>query len=591
MRPLIALVSIAILAGASRLKAQSTLPESDTLRIDTNLVVVDVVVTDVNQHPVHNLSASDFNLREDGRPQSIKTFEQHTLSEVPDASHQPPPLKLEPGVFTNDPVTPASGPLNIFLLDKLNTPMEDQAYSLDQLSLYLKSAPPNTRIAVARLTSWQLSLLQGFTSDPEMLRAAVSKKNNDMNASLFLADPVSGGNSTKQGADTRYIFRREHTLDALNQLGRYLAGFPGRKNLIWFSASFPFSVLPAGAERRAESVGSDDEFKETVNLLANNQVSVYPINAHGIITNSWFDASNHGAATVLSSNQSLATSIDRTSSTAAALRGSMTDIADPTGGKAFTSTNDLKGIVAQAIDAGSNYYTLTYSPTSRNWNGQYRKIEIQLDRPALNLAYRRGYYAIDPNAPAHPTERQANSTDPIPYSPMRAAMGYGAPQPSEIRFDVSVQPSIAATEPAPASGNHLSPKAKGPYRRYTIHYIAHQRDIQCPANAAGTNVCVVEFMAFVYDADGLRVNTQINAISAKIEPTHYARLHQPGLHPGFQYHQDISVPAKGEFFLRLGIHDRVTNHVGAVELPVAVVSTLPPLPAAPPASASNHPGP
>lgn len=591
MRPQIALVFVAILSGASPLKAQSAPDEPNTIRIETNLVVVDVVVTDSHQHPIHNLSAADFNLREDGHPQSIKTFEEHTARETADTSHLPPPLKLEPGVFTNDPAIPPSGPLNIVLLDKLNTPMEDQAYSLDQLSLYLKSAPPNTRIAVARLTSWQLSLLQGFTSDPEMLRAAISRKNKDMNASLFLADPVSGGNNTRPGADTRYIFRREHTLDALNQLGRYLGRFPGRKNLIWFSASFPFSVLPAGAERRAVSAASDDEFKETVNLLANNQVSVYPINAHGIITNSWFDASNHGAATVVSSNQSLASSIDGTSSSAGALRGSMTDIADPTGGKAFTSTNDLKGIVAQAIDAGSNYYTLTYSPTSRQWNGRYRKIEIQLDRPGLTLAYRRGYYAIDPNAPARPAERQANSTDPIPYSPMRAAMGYGAPQPAEIRFDVSVRPSTETTEPAPAPGNHLSPKAKGPFRRYTIHYIAHQRDIQCPPGPAGTNVCVVEFMAFVYDADGLRVNTQINAISAKIDPVYYARLRQPGLNPGFQYHQDISVPAKGDFYLRLGIHDRTTDHVGAVELPAAVVSTLPPLPITPPASASHHPGP
>jgi hypothetical protein len=77
--------------------------------------------------------------------------------------------------------------------------MEDQAYSLDQLSQYLKNAPAGTRIAVVSLSSWQLSLLQGFTFDPEMLRAALSSKKAAMNASLFLDDPVSGGAKTMKG--------------------------------------------------------------------------------------------------------------------------------------------------------------------------------------------------------------------------------------------------------------------------------------------------------------------------------------------------------------------------------------------------------
>src|SRR5207248_773693 len=38
--------------------------------------------------------------------------------------------------------------------------------------------------------------------------------------------------------------RMRFTLDAFMQLARYLAGIPGRKNLVWLSGSFPMSIFP-----------------------------------------------------------------------------------------------------------------------------------------------------------------------------------------------------------------------------------------------------------------------------------------------------------------------------------------------------------
>lgn len=99
-----------------------------------------------------------------------------------------------------------------------------------------------------------------------------------------------------------------------------------------------------------------------------------------------------------------------------------------------------------------------------------------------------------------------------------------------------------------------NPKAKGPYRRYTIHYIAHQRDIQCPAGPGGANICTVEFVACVYDADGVLINMQNNEIRGAIKSAHYYALQQSSLNSGFQYGQEISVPVKGEYYLRVGVH-------------------------------------
>ncbi len=133
---------------------------------------MDVVASDSQQNPVHQLTAADFTVLEDGKPQTVKSFEEHATGTP---APLPPPPKLDPGIFTNYSVAPANGALNILLLDKLNTPMDAQSVVRDQVLKYLKEVPPGTRIAIFSLTT-NLSLLQGFTTNPEVLRALVEGK-------------------------------------------------------------------------------------------------------------------------------------------------------------------------------------------------------------------------------------------------------------------------------------------------------------------------------------------------------------------------------------------------------------------------------
>jgi hypothetical protein len=80
-------------------------------------------------------------------------------------------------------------------------------------------------------------------------------------------------------------------------------------------------------------------------------------------------------------------------------------------------------------------------------------------------------------------------------------------------------------------------------------------------------------MTFVYDANGARINAQFNAIGAAIPDARFASVQSGNI----KYVQQISVPAKGEYYLRIGIRDIASDHVGAVELPVADVAKLPPV--------------
>ena len=604
-----ALVLIPVDAAGQSAQAAQQQPET-TLHANTDLVLVDVTVNDAQQNAIHHLTAADFTVLEDGKPQTVKVFEEHAAG--PPVPLSPAP-KFAPGMFSNFTGAPETGALNILLFDKLNTPMNAQTEVRDQVLKFLKEAPSGTRMAIFSLTTG-LKLLQGFTSDPELLRALVLGKKGNQGASPLMNDAMNGD---QPGADDPMVdnltdtmgndpdfatvlanlqqfeaeqqsfqlqLRARYTLDALNQLARYMSNLPGRKNLIWFSGSFPVSILPDPDLQNPFNVvaSAEDEFRETVDLLSRSQVAVYPIDARGLMTEPMLDASNSGKA--YASNPSAygknaAKFFQQTSEE----HGTMDQMALATGGKAFVNTNDLKNAIEKAIDTGSNYYTLAYTPANRNWNGAFRKIEVKLDRPNVTLAYRRGYFAEDPLGQAHRNAPQNAKAGAADYSAIRTAMLRGGPDPTELIFVASVRPTSAESEVAIVQSNQASKKLSGPYRRYSVIFLTNPREVNWTPTPDGVHHCSLEFLTFLYDADGQLVNMQTNGIGANIPADKFSLL----LKQNLQYRQEISVPAKGEYYLRLGMRDAGTDRVGALELPVAAVAKLPPLSAqggAPPAA-------
>jgi VWFA-related protein len=604
---LCAFVSASILVPALAAGQSPTEAPASTIQANTNLVVLDVVVSDALRNPVHKLTKADFTVLESGHAQTIKTFEEHASDQT--IAKLPPLPKLPPGTFTNYSVTPANGALNVLLLDTLNTPMTAQADVRNQMLKYLKEAHPGTRMAIFGLST-RLVLLQGFTSDPELLRTVVNGKKGLPKGSALMNDAVNGDNpgaddpmmdaaedaasalgndpgAAQMVADLQQFeaetqsfqlqLRARDTLDAFNLLGRYLSGLPGRKNLIWFSGSFPINIMPDGDLQNPFGVvaTSADEFRETTELLSKGQVAVYPIDARGLMVTPMMSAINSGrkyARTPGAFAKDNSTFSQQTSDD----HSTMLLMAEATGGEAYMNTNGLKEAIEKAIEAGSNYYTLTYTPDRQKWNGEYRKIRVNLARKGMNLAYRRGYFAGDPSAPKRGSAPVVAVNGPAPdYSAMRAAMTRGGPDPTEITFLANVRPSVSGTEASTAPGNKPAPKTNGPYQRYTVQFGISAGDIGSAPTPDGVHHCALSAMIFVYDADGALLNSTGGGIHADIPADRYAGLLQSGIH----FHQDISVPVKGEYFLRIGIHDETTNKVGAVELPIVAVSKLPPLPA------------
>src|ERR1700733_8001630 len=143
-RPPLLLVLLGILA-AEVLPAQQVPP--GVFRANARIVVLDVAVTGKNHRPLTGLHQQDFVLSEDGHPQTISHFEEHTGGQT----LQMNPPELTPNLFANIPRIKPSDSVTVLLFDSLNTPLDDQRFVREQMLKYLKKPDLGHRIAIFTL--------------------------------------------------------------------------------------------------------------------------------------------------------------------------------------------------------------------------------------------------------------------------------------------------------------------------------------------------------------------------------------------------------------------------------------------------------
>ncbi len=345
-----------------------------------------------------------------------------------------PAPTLPPNIYTNNNSGgPETGSATIIVLDLLNTPLPDQQRAREQLINFIKKRPEASQIALCSLSS-NLRLIQGFTRDENTLLAAVKGKKGGVKAPPWQSDAgmersvqlardvalVAGTsaigalqraqNTLDQQKANDLDVRMRFTLDAFTQLARYLSGIPGRKNLIWLSGSFPLNIFPNPDVSEYQPVTRNYEFqiKKATNLLAEAHVAVYPVSVKGVETQTMFNASNSGtydppafagssgpsypgpssSIANTSVNQPLSSRMERETrefrETIASEQGTMEQVAADTGGKAFYNSNGIEGAIETAVDEGSHYYTLSYTPTNKNYDGKFRKINVGLEQKGVS---------------------------------------------------------------------------------------------------------------------------------------------------------------------------------------------------------------
>jgi VWFA-related protein len=566
-----------------------------TLRETVKNVLVDVVVTDKNGHAVPGLKKEDFKVYEDGKPQAMTFFEDHTngggiRSDAGAAQVRPLPLNT----FTNVAAIAPTDTVNLLLMDALNTANGDQVYVHKEMVRYLNSIPPGIRMAIF-LLSEKLRIVQGFTQDTTVLRASIARLAANPSTSALL--PTSQGTAVEtdavnailaEGVDNRSTqliataaalqdffdqsskFQTDErtvmTLESLQVIARYLRGVPGRKNLIWFVGSIPL-CLPFGVDGATSLTSGgcphDVELKKTIDMLAEARVSIYPVLATGLAADTLYDASasssHPGNYQALIASQVTALAADNSARSSADI--AMDKWATATGGKAITNRNGLKEALAEDIDNGSRYYSLAYNPTNREEIGKERKIEVKLDSGNYKLAYRRSYFEM--------TQKEVRAAETAPgKDPLRPMMDRGMPDFTELRYRMRIAPmDPQPAADAPRVGDN--PALKAPATRYRVIFALETKGLSLAPTPEGARHGNVEVALVAYDQQGKTLNWVVRTIGLTIKPEQSAQAESSGI----PFHFDIDVPP-GDVYLRTGVYDLTSSRAGTLEIPLSDVHVV-----------------
>jgi len=396
-------VRIALLLAAGMLFAQ----EQPLVRVDTQLVEVDVVVRD-GHGPVANLTKDDFTILDQGKPQKIAAFAVRIGQSEP-----PGLLPSTPGAVSNR----ANGSsTTVFLFDSLNTadqtlgtPASPQAAMRIAALKYLSAAQKGDQYAVYTLAK-SIRVVEDFTDDIPRLTRAVDRVwpehspdqaaddfgNELLGEMLDLHDATANTmqkNAVKEMQDAALKNRALMTAQALESIARHLQGIPGRKKLVWMSSSFPASRTEQRMHSGHLMIDHQEfgrEIDHAVRALNDANVAVYPIDPR--------DPYNAGLG---------AEGID-----------TMNIFAGGTGGKAFYNLGDIAAAIRAAVEDSEVTYALGFYPQNVKLDGSYHKLSVELAKKGFEVRARKGYYASDSKPPGE--KERKKSIDEILDSPLDA---------------------------------------------------------------------------------------------------------------------------------------------------------------------------
>ena len=547
-----------------------------TLRVASRLVLVDVVASDKKGSPVNDLKPQDFTVQEEGTEQRVQIFSFHQPGAPAEVSADPfaAPGKLPPRVYTNVPQYKTGGALNVVLLDALNSNMLDQAAMRDAMISFLEKIPSGQPIAIYLLGN-KLTLIQDFTSDPKLLRKAVAGikrqgsrgmsnvAGNTRDAQMPMGSVAADTMATmmpglegklaefrdQQGA-MQSDLRVGSTLDALNALASSLAGYSGRKNLIWISESFPLVIVQ---EKLASNNNRDyaAAVARTGSLLSNSQVAIYTVDARGLAGSSQFavgsDPNPMGTPERVKQQIGGETlnEASRETTEATSEHTTMNDLAEKTGGRAFYNVNNIEVAVRKSMDDGSTYYTLGYYPTNKDWDGKFRRITVKTERQGVKLHYRQGYFAVEPESYSKLDVSQRSSD-------LARALSLDFPASTALRFQAQVLP--------PAAGG----------KSVTVNYAVDPHQLTFDLGNDGLQHASVDCAVIVYSQKGETLQSLSNTMVAALKPDEYKRVMQRS----FPCRQSFEI-APGEYLLRLGVRDARTGLTGTLNAPLTVAGDQP----------------
>jgi VWFA-related protein len=406
-------------------------PPAPTLPpVRTELVQLDVVVTDRDGRCVSGIAPGEFEVLEDGKAQTLSHFAVEARPGLRTESAAPPPPGAISAPAAALPPAAPRGRFFVLAVDDLHTAPGSMAEARKAMARFVDDQVASEDLVALATTSGTTGVFQDFTRDKEALRRAIARvesryvpvepggtpylseyqaeliDRSDAEAlrvavqEILQTEDYLGDVGAREQAYTqarRMVFeimqRSGRALAAIQGLVQGLAPLPGRKVVVLVSDGFLVGL--GAAENRAFDV------RRIVDAATRSGVVLYALDTRGLIADVPGGSASFQGPGVLTAPGGRADLQTRGNE---AQRQSLNALAEDTGGFLVRNTNDLGQGLGRIVRDNELYYLLAYEPTNPARDGKFRRIEVRLrGRSGLRVRTRSGYFA--------PNERKAAAAE------------------------------------------------------------------------------------------------------------------------------------------------------------------------------------
>ena len=451
MRSAVAVVLIAAVGAAVTAWGQQPAPSpGPSFRVEVNYVELDATVTDAQGNVVTTLTADDFEVLEDGRPQKVTAF---SLVDLPIERAERPLFAAQPieaDVQSNEQI---EGRIYLIVLDDLHI---DAARSLrvrTTVRRFLEQNFGTNDLAAVAYTSGRGGDAQDFTNNTRLLLRAVDRFTGRKFPSSTVEQLSSfsvGPNGIEPGADTHREerpFRARNVMNTIRRLADFMGGVRGRrKTMILVSEGIDYDIYAATGPEGATASAVIGDTHDAIAAATRGNVVIYAVDPRGLATGT------EDLIAVSSTLPDAGLGGESIGGEQRRSQDSLRVLAASTGGFAAVNRNDLDTAFERLVTENSSYFLLGYYPSSDRRSGRFRKIEVRVKRPGLQVRSRSGYYEPRGRAPAQATRAAASVApaiadalaSPIPTSglPVKvfAAPFKGAAPNAAVAIAIEIDP-------------------------------------------------------------------------------------------------------------------------------------------------------
>jgi VWFA-related protein len=369
-------------------------PPPVRFKVEVNYVEIDAVVTDPAGSFVRNLTKDDFQVFEDGKPQSVSIF---SLVDLPIELSDPPlfaPVPIEPDVVSN--AKEFDGRVFVLVLDDLSThPARSLRVRAAARQFIERHVAANDLVAILT-TGGSRGSAQEFTSSKsrmlkavdafmgQKLRSATLEKIDD----YYRQRDMRTGAPPRDGSDAERAFKARNTLSTLESVANYMTGIRGRrKAVLFFSEGIDYDITNPVQNRYATDIIQETQSAIAAATRAN--VSFYGIDPRGLggLSDEVMDIQS------LPDDTSLGLGVTALQTELRNSQDSLRSLSEETGGFAAVNRNEFTDTFTRIVRDNSSYYVLGYYSSDSRRDGRFRRVEVRVREPGLQVRARKGYAA------------------------------------------------------------------------------------------------------------------------------------------------------------------------------------------------------